>query len=715
MALGLSGEIMPLRRLARRIFLALTGFVLAISGTALPAMADKVGVAAAVNPDAFSSLAGSPKTQLNIGKSIFYNERINTTGSGLVQVLLVDGSTFMVGPGSDLVIDKFVYNPKKGTGELTASFTKGVMRFVGGKISKNEDAVNINTPAGSLAIRGCIVMGKIISPSNYGFLLVYGDYMKLKGMTVFQPGNGFFATNGQVVMGPPPKNFTNDVMAGLTNSNPPPANPTQPGGNPPTTFLNAQADVNNIDQFISDATAQQIQETIAKEIAELVDTSTPNETPVETPGEAPPGPAGEPTIIPTIPIENPSGPTEVSNTPPDTGGTPPDTGGTPPDTGGTPPPSDTLALGYAAGAFTKENRRPNDAPAGTLISYSPTDVALLFDGTTKAFSGGVFNLFSNDDGGAKITFVPVSAPSSIGATFQQQIEASGIFFGAAATTSDNPNTSILIYERTLATDPPTPPTFDTTSGQTVTSGTATLVGVTGSGQLFCESCDFMKWGAWLAVLDVADHPDAEQEQSDPTDHTTHINAVGWWVAADSLTTIGQLPTMGAASYQGQTIGQVAYNPGEGGWQNFIAKGDVHMDWDFQQRAGILDIKNFGVPGNGDMPVLNSVGNRMDMPGRVAADLNRFSGPLLGTLGPQGEQPITVTGVANGSFAANGNDKTAGIIGNFSVANTGDRTFYQASGVFGAGRVGPVNPNGSVDLQSGTFIRNYGPAGNIGLR
>jgi len=66
-----------------------------------------------------------------------------------------------------------------------------------------------------------------------------------------------------------------------------------------------------------------------------------------------------------------------------------------------------------------------------------------------------------------------------------------------------------------------------------------------------------------------------------------------------------------------------------------------------------------VPGNGDVPVLNSVGNRMDMPRRVAADLNRFSRPLLGTLGPQGEHPMTVPGVANGSFAANGNDKTAG--------------------------------------------------------
>jgi hypothetical protein len=90
---------------------------------ASPAQAEKVGVAAAVNPDAFSSLSGTPNKQLNIGKSIFYNERINTTNSGLVQVLLVDGSTFTVGPNSNLVIDRFVYDPRKKTGELVRSVT----------------------------------------------------------------------------------------------------------------------------------------------------------------------------------------------------------------------------------------------------------------------------------------------------------------------------------------------------------------------------------------------------------------------------------------------------------------------------------------------------------------------------------------------------------------------------------------------------------------
>ena len=162
-----------------------------------PAEADKVGVAAAVNPDAFSSLAGAPQSQLNIGKSIFFNERINTTTSGLVQVLLVDGSTFTVGPGSDLVIDKFVYDPKKGTGQIAASFSKGVMRFVGGKISKNDDAVTVKTPAGALAIRGGIAYVDFKSRKTYSILFVFGEYLKLQGQTLFQPGYGWFSNNGQ--------------------------------------------------------------------------------------------------------------------------------------------------------------------------------------------------------------------------------------------------------------------------------------------------------------------------------------------------------------------------------------------------------------------------------------------------------------------------------------------------------------------------------------
>ena len=107
---------------------------------------------------------------------MFYNQRINTDGSGLVQVLLVDGSTFTVGPGSDLVIDKFVYDPKKNKGEVVATFSKGMLRFVGGKISKNEGGVKINMPSGALAIRGGMAY---ISDDLFAF--IYGDELVYKG------------------------------------------------------------------------------------------------------------------------------------------------------------------------------------------------------------------------------------------------------------------------------------------------------------------------------------------------------------------------------------------------------------------------------------------------------------------------------------------------------------------------------------------------------
>ena len=231
------------------------------------AHADKVGVAAAVNPDAFSSLSGSPQTQLNIGKSIFFNERINTTGSGLVQVLLVDGSTFTVGPGSDLVIDKFVYDPNKKSGQIVASFTKGAMRFVGGKISKNEGGVTVNTPSGALAIRGGMVQGSVTGNKAI-FSFLFGETMTLTGKngqeyTVFQPGNTIDTTGGVANIRPTTAGDIALIMAALT-----------PGGNggvtpgptptPGETGVKAATLGNVASEVINEATATQIQDQIQK-------------------------------------------------------------------------------------------------------------------------------------------------------------------------------------------------------------------------------------------------------------------------------------------------------------------------------------------------------------------------------------------------------------------------------------------------------------------
>jgi hypothetical protein len=78
--------------------------------------------------------------------------------------------------------------------------------------------------------------------------------------------------------------------------------------------------------------------------------------------------------------------------------------------------------------------------------------------------------------------------------------------------------------------------------------------------------------------------------------------------------------------------------------------------------------------------------------RIPGQLNNFSGPLLGNLGANGP---AVSGSATGSFAANGLDKAAGIIGNFNIGNGN----YKAAGIFGAGRTGNIDPTGHLNFNN----------------
>lgn len=247
---------------AAGVFLALSA---AILGAPSDAAANKVGVAAAVNPDAFSG-----GKELRIGKSIFYNERITTDANGVVQVLLVDGSTFTVGKNSNVVIDKFVYDPNKQTGEVVASFSKGSMRFIGGKISKNPGGVTINTPDGSLAIRGGMAQGSIGSRGTI-FSFLFGNEMVFRSnsgkvYTVYQPGYTLDLSSGVPTIRPTTAEDIQTVLANLTNSTVKTAGTDTDGPPPPQNFVILPQD---FQQLIIDATSTRIDDEILQQILAL--------------------------------------------------------------------------------------------------------------------------------------------------------------------------------------------------------------------------------------------------------------------------------------------------------------------------------------------------------------------------------------------------------------------------------------------------------------
>jgi hypothetical protein len=126
-------------------------------GLAAPALAANSGVTAAVNQAAHATAPGGAVRTIVIGDNVVTNEKIDTDGAGLVQILLPDGTTFTVGPNSSLIIDKFVYDPDANTAQVTASIARGVFRFIGGRTSKTPDGVTLNTPVGTVGIRGAVV------------------------------------------------------------------------------------------------------------------------------------------------------------------------------------------------------------------------------------------------------------------------------------------------------------------------------------------------------------------------------------------------------------------------------------------------------------------------------------------------------------------------------------------------------------------------------
>jgi len=180
--------------------LATTAIALILSLGASTAFAqEKVGVASAVNPNATGTPPNLATRTLILGTDIVHNERVVTTEAGQAEIQFMDRSSFSVGPGSDLVIDDFVYNPNAGTGKLAASAAKGVFRFVGGALSKTPDGVTVKTPSATIGIRGGIALIGIDSNGATTATFLFGREMTVTsgGVTshAYRPNSVITATS----------------------------------------------------------------------------------------------------------------------------------------------------------------------------------------------------------------------------------------------------------------------------------------------------------------------------------------------------------------------------------------------------------------------------------------------------------------------------------------------------------------------------------------
>jgi hypothetical protein len=133
----------------KAIVTVFAGVVLA----AVPAVAQQVGTATAVNPTSESTPPGGSTVALTVGAKVVHKERIHTTPSGSVQLLFLDKSTLSIAPNTNLLIDEFIYDPNSDSGHMLANLTQGAMRYVGGKLS-HQGEVTFSTADANIGIRG---------------------------------------------------------------------------------------------------------------------------------------------------------------------------------------------------------------------------------------------------------------------------------------------------------------------------------------------------------------------------------------------------------------------------------------------------------------------------------------------------------------------------------------------------------------------------------
>lgn len=146
-----------------------------------------IGGVAAVNNRMDGTSTVFQRRALVISDPVLQNERIETTESGLGQLLFLDQTSLTVAPKSDLVLDKYVFDPDGEQGQILFTMTRGAARLIGGRITKKTEGV-FRSPIATVGVRGGMIAVLVDDDDTTTVVLLAGEYAKVSdnyGKTVF--------------------------------------------------------------------------------------------------------------------------------------------------------------------------------------------------------------------------------------------------------------------------------------------------------------------------------------------------------------------------------------------------------------------------------------------------------------------------------------------------------------------------------------------------
>ena len=162
-------------RLARAC--ALLGLLLGLAAPG-PARAGEPtsGVCAAVRGHVDVERALAPWRPVASGEEVMSRDELRSGPRSGLQLLLRDETIFTLGPDSAMRLDEFVYEPGTGNAKLVANVTRGVFRFIAGKIAEDAcDRMHLGAGTGTIAIRGSMLAGRVDEGSGETLIVLLGD------------------------------------------------------------------------------------------------------------------------------------------------------------------------------------------------------------------------------------------------------------------------------------------------------------------------------------------------------------------------------------------------------------------------------------------------------------------------------------------------------------------------------------------------------------
>jgi hypothetical protein len=103
-----------------------------------------------------NTVTGTLKTQeprvLRVGVDVFANETVRTAEKSVARIVFEDQTKLEIGALSEVVLDRFVYDPNRSNSEVAVSIAKGIARFTTGVLA--HESYKINTPTATIGVRG---------------------------------------------------------------------------------------------------------------------------------------------------------------------------------------------------------------------------------------------------------------------------------------------------------------------------------------------------------------------------------------------------------------------------------------------------------------------------------------------------------------------------------------------------------------------------------